>query len=517
MAETYTGRTLREIVRILARRFLGMAVIFIVTLAAVAAGTYLAPKWYRSEVPLLAKPGIVGSPLEEQVSLLRDKVSLFVVTQREIVTSDYVLASALMKLQGKPRQTPTTAEAEPTAWYADAQVGNCVRVNSKLMDRLRKRVKVVTPGGPDATFTQVFKVRVDWSQSDDRLMTGGGSPSPAAARAAELAGAVKDAYLMRYSCLESQRAREATRMLRQDALGLAKANLDESFTAFQQFVEQELKGDLLQVINMVGGRAVGAETGDASLATRFRGEINKIDERLAEVTTLKAAVDAELAKAETEPPVIPDAITAANPVIAKLQSKIVETKLNLNSLQPRYTEDYQELQHAKAELAAAQADLRGELSKQSGRLAQEMAVLNARRATLREKVVEDRKRVDELASKVARYQRLQKAVESAQLLHDEEQRRVMNSVTAEKLAASPILVTVLGDAFRPEAAEPRRPILWLNMLIAVVAGMILSLVYAFLADHLDHSIKSIDNAERYLGAPVLASVPKLGGAIIRRR
>jgi capsular polysaccharide biosynthesis protein len=53
------------------------------------------------------------------------------------------------------------------------------------------------------------------------------------------------------------------------------------------------------------------------------------------------------------------------------------------------------------------------------------------------------------------------------------------------------------------------------MLIAVVGGLILSRVYAFLADHFDHTIKSIDDAERYLGTPVLASVPKLARPVIR--
>ncbi len=517
MAETYTGRTLREILRIMARRFLGMVLILVVALAAVAAGTYLAPKWYRSEVPLLARPGIVGNPLEEQVSLLRDKVSLFVVTQREIITSDYVLASALMKIQGNRTQAPPTTMPEVTAWFTDKGVNDFIQSHAKLMNRLRKRVVVLTPGGPDATFTQVYKVQVDWSQNDDRLLSGGGSPDATTERVANLAGAIKDAYLMRYSCLESQRAHEATRLFRQDVLGLAKANLDDASNELNTYIGGELKGDLIQVINMVGGQAVGTEIGDASLATRFRGEINKIDERLAEVTALKTALESELSKGESEAIVVPDAITAANPVIAKLQSKIVETKLSLNALTPRYTEDYRELQNAKAELASALADLRSELKLQYARQSQEIAVLNARRATLSQKVTEDRKRVDDLASKVARYEHLRKSVLSAQVLFDEEQKRVMNSVTAERLAANPILVTSLGDATRPEASEPRLPILWLNMLIAAVAGMVLALVYAFLTDHFDHSIKSIDNAEQYLGIPVLASVPKMGGAIIRKR
>jgi capsular polysaccharide biosynthesis protein len=67
----------------------------------------------------------------------------------------------------------------------------------------------------------------------------------------------------------------------------------------------------------------------------------------------------------------------------------------------------------------------------------------------------------------------------------------------------------------PHPDDPRRPVPWLNMLIAAVSGLILALVYAFVADHYDHTIKSIDDAERYLGVPVLGSVPKLGRHIIR--
>jgi capsular polysaccharide biosynthesis protein len=65
--------------------------------------------------------------------------------------------------------------------------------------------------------------------------------------------------------------------------------------------------------------------------------------------------------------------------------------------------------------------------------------------------------------------------------------------------------------------KPVKPIMLLNMILAVVGGFILSLIYAFSADHFDHSLKSIDGAERYLGVPVLASVPKLGRRMIRAK
>jgi uncharacterized protein involved in exopolysaccharide biosynthesis len=506
MAEAYTSRTLREIVRIVASRFLGIVLIFVVVVAAAAAATILAPRWYRSEVMLLARPGVLGNPLEDQTTQLRDRVSLFVIMQREIIMSDYVLASAVMKLQG----IPVKAEGEG---YEVKQIDDFIAQNAKLMKKLKSRVKVLTPGGPDVTFTQTFAIRVDWSERDVVGPPVADLRQAAASQATQLAENIKGAYLTRYTYLENMRAKDATKILQQQSLAAARANLEEASATFRKFVDEELKGDLLQVINMVGGRAVGAETGDATLATRFRGEINSIEARLAELTALKKAVDEELAKSDDAMLVVPDEVTAGNPVMAKIQARIVDAKMAINALEPRYTEAFQELQTARAELVSARTDLRVELTKQSTRLQQEISVLTAKHDVLAAKVVEDRKRVDDLASKVARYELVQQAVESAQKIYEEEQRRVVNAVTAEKVSSQPLLVTTIDNPTRPDPTQPRWPIVWVNMLIAVVSGLVLGLVYAFFADHLDHSLKSIDGAERYLGTPVLASVPKLGRII----
>ena len=95
------------------------------------------------------------------------------------------------------------------------------------------------------------------------------------------------------------------------------------------------------------------------------------------------------------------------------------------------------------------------------------------------------------------------------------QDKVIAATTAKELANTPILVSVLSEPSMPDPERPRKPIFWLNMVLAIVGGVILSLIYAFSADHFDHSLKSIDDAERYLGVPVLASVPKLGRKVIR--
>ena len=86
------------------------------------------------------------------------------------------------------------------------------------MSRLKNRVKVLTPGGPDVTFTQTFTIRVDWSERDVEGSPAGDTRQAAATQAADLAGHIKDAYLARYTALESQRTKDATRMLQEQSL-----------------------------------------------------------------------------------------------------------------------------------------------------------------------------------------------------------------------------------------------------------------------------------------------------------
>ena len=518
MAEGYTGRTLREIVRVVANRMIGIILIVAAVVAAAAAATYYAPWWYRSEVQLRAMPARNANPLETQAPV-REEVSLFVVTQRQIVTSDYVVASALRKLSGETVPA-STDDPRLAAW--DVEVRRYIQENGEYIRRIKKRIGVVTPGGPDATLTQTFTIHVDWPEERDapsREMARRLGKTPrqlAAQRARNMAQCVYDAYILRYSQLEGDRIRNAADILEKQSLVVANTALQSAVTELNTYVAKELKGDLLQVIHLSGRRAPGAEVGTAILLTQFRAEINSIDARLAEIAALRSAIDTELKKDDMDDIIVPDVVSAANEVVLTIEAKIVETKLLINSLEPRFTPDYRELKDAREELAGAQKVLQGELKKQAKRLDQEAAVQNGRRAALAKIVSDDNKKVEAMSAKAAEYDRLKSTMENAQTLYDEEKKRVLNAMTAERLAANPVLVSAIDEPSYPAADAPRRPIAWLNMLFAAIGGVLLALVYAFMADHFDHSIKSIDDAERYLGAPVLASIPKLGRGIIRR-
>ena len=512
MAETYTSRTLREIVRIVATRFRGMVLLFAAVVAATVATTLLSPKWYRSEVQLLVKPGRPVNPSDNPASV-RDEVSLFVGYQRQLITSDYVLVSALLRLEGKPVQAvPAGQNEEAYPWYPDDVIEAYIHQNGKYLRKVQKRVEVVMPsGGADAMFTQTFAIRVDWPQ--ERELGQDGSTDMAARQAKEFASYIRQASQMRYSGLEMQRSAKMSALLTEKSLEAAEANLKKAADQQRDYVQNDLQGDLLAVINMISVGGSGVETGIASLTTRFQAEINGIDSQLAQVRALQKVLAEELAKPPEEM-AVPDAVIRANPSITAIQDKIVSLRLSINSLKPRYTEGYRETVSLQQELTGAMRELRSEMVKQETRLKQQLETMTAQRDALEKLVNVDRKRLDELAGKAVKYQQLQKNLEAAQTVYDAQQKQVVAAATAKALAQNPVLVTVLDRASPPDPKDPRRPIVWLNILVAMIAGLVLSLAYAFMADHFDHSIKGIDDAERYLGVPVLASIPMFGGDII---
>ena len=507
MADNRQPQTLREIVRVIAMRFWGMVIVFMLVVGAVSLATYLAPRWYRSEVKLQAKPTRMVSALESSNDAARDQISLFVVMQREIIMSNYVLASAVMKLEegAKAKFGARGAGGRLDPWYSASQVAKYIDDNRRKMAKIQKRVRVLTPGGQQASFAPSFTIQVDWPEEP-----GAGSAGLARQRAADsaqrMAELIKEAYLIRYTEIESNRAKLAADFLQKQSLERAQMALKAAEDDKENFVKNTLKGDLLQVVHLEG-QGGGMETGVALLSTRFRGEINSIDEKTAITNALQAAVKTELARANAAEIAIPDAVTEANPVLATMQTRMVTLRLQYNEMEPKYTVDHQQLINIKRQLALAEKDLRDELTKQATRMGQDLAVFSARRSTLAALVKTDRDRLDALAINAATYDRLQEKVRSARTNYNAELDRFNSAKTARDLAATRVLVTEYDPASKPEVSRPRRPIVLLNMLIALVGGLVLAFIYAFMADHFDNSIKSPEDAMRQLDLPVLASVP----------
>jgi len=509
MPAAYPGRTLREITRVIFSRLVGIALVLAGVLVSVLGATYLAPWRYRSKALLLARPARIA-PLESPANI-RDRLSLFIVTQRELLDSDYVTASALMKLEGLAPDGPVGPEGE--RWYTEQQVGGFLVAHAKAVAKARRRTRIRTPGGPEAAFTQTFQVLVTWPEERELAARLGVDSRVLATQRAQAYGRhLLGAYLSRRSALEAEHARRSKMFLLNQATAAAARNLNAAAAELEKFVSEQLKGDMLIVQNMLGG---AGETGSQSLRTRFEAELRSVDARLAEIAALREQIDRELAKDPAAQVVVPESVLATNPPLERILESIVSLRLRLNNLSPRFTDDYKAVKEVRAELAGNLAYLREELTRQQTVLDQEAAALKGRRQALEAIVGADRRRVGELAAKAARYQRLRDGLAGAQAIYDKRQEEALAAASAEAMAEVPVEVVVVDRPSRPDVDEPYRPILWVNVLIALACGLTLALVYGFLADHFDHTVKGIDDVERYVDAGVLASIPRFTRAPVR--
>ena len=509
-------RTLRELIRVIASRFFGMLLVFALVVAAAIFVTWRAPKWYQSEVQLLAKPsGEIANPLDTP-GAKKDEVVLYISTLRSLISSDNVLGSALLRLQKgvkAPDLHQSTDDAAIAAW--NARVSAFVSENTEEISELRDRLSVVTPGGPDATFTQTLRVQVTWPEErQEAADLGVDSRKLAADRAAALAKHVVAAYEFRYAELELKRSTDATKFLSSKSLAAAKLQLDNAVDAYTAFIDGQAKADVLDMQHM-SGRGGGFGTGKASLATSYAGEMTRIEESIAGLESMKSALETQLAKDDDDAIAVPDSIMRANQSVLSLEKKILSLKLHINSLSPRYTDDYKELATARSELASARKEFRNELKKQLTRTQQELDSLTAKRDKIKASIKSERERLEQLAVLIPAWQRMQADKEAAQTRYDNEMERVVKATTARELSNAAIMLTVLGEPSAPDPNKPVKPIMLVNLVLSIVGGFILALIYAFSADHFDHTFKGVDDAESFVGVPVLASIPRLGRRMIR--
>ncbi len=68
-------------------------------------------------------------------------------------------------------------------------------------------------------------------------------------------------------------------------------------------------------------------------------------------------------------------------------------------------------------------------------------------------------------------------------------------------------IQVIDEARVPEIPVKPRP--KMNMAIAGVLGLMISIFLVFLLEYLDNTIKTPEDIERYLGLPVIGTIPKL--------
>lgn len=127
--------------------------------------------------------------------------------------------------------------------------------------------------------------------------------------------------------------------------------------------------------------------------------------------------------------------------------------------------------------------------------------------------VEDAKKEDaEKREKYAPYFLAKRQLENKQRILDTIFMRVLAEKVDQNIPKGSSVVIV--DEASPES-KPVRPNIPLNISLGVIVGLIMGFGLAFFIEYLDTSVKTIDDVERALQAPVLGVIPQNVGSLLQ--
>lgn len=560
MPETRT-RSLRELSRVLFSRWLMVFFIIAAVTGATLAACLKAPKSYRSSVTFLAKEPRPQNPTAQQVSADRS-LEVFIKTQNELITSQTVLARTLVLLRApkselaqdwaqarealEQHDTMKTGTSDASrdaareavlARFAASLAAVDKEVERLIADtwdgadfredlrRLARRVKVETPGGEQIALSEIFTITV----------TMPGEPQQAW-RATDL---LARSYVDRYRQLQAQSGGKSAGFMRTRLEGFRAQRLAKAEADLRAFVENELDSPsdvgILEQLSKSG-----TEAGRQIVVRRFQEELIDIDGQLAGAVQLKRELleqlpealwgqdprqgaDGELAVPrienlgedklpDTHPAlvdvvtIIPEDTVKNNVVVNQLKSKEVALLIELNRLRVEFSPQYREVRDKQAEISRTRRQILRELIGEAAARDIAASILKARHTEIKTQLESEMQRLDRTTRQLVRYQELQNELAVAR----EEYRRLSADLASaeqfQNQEADAITLSIVDPARLPDADRPAFPNTILFTLVAAAVGLLLAVAYAFLADHFDHTFRSIGDAERYLGVPVVGSI-----------
>lgn len=505
----YGRRSLRELFSVIFAHLTMIVLLILIVVAITAIACLYMPKVYRSEVSFWAKLNKPISPLAEQADPSK-RLEVFLKTQHQIIYSDIVIRRTLARLKD-PAVRSSASFPSWDSWRSKVEkIGQSIPTEEVV--RFRRNIELKTPGGEDIGSSEVFTISVEAE----------GTPEDAKAAADILA----QEYIIRRKELQTQLSKSSQELLNAQLEELREKVLGAAERKFNDFIKNKVNGNLLDLTQLMYAHS---EVNNQRLQTIFQEKLISIDAEISEYNALKKELEAQIpAKALKDGPgaltddeldgiwpVVPEKVLTSNSIIDKLKKKLADLIIERNTLSQQYTEDFKLLRQKNGEIRQLKKDLLNELIAELQAIDQHISVLEAYKDKIQQEVAHRKAIIDNLSSLYVEYESLLKELELARKLYADKRKELLDAETARQMAQREALITKVDEATLPDPSRPVRPVFWLYTTIAALIGLIVGTGYAFIIDSYDHRLRSIDQAERYLGKPVLTTVPQISGGIIK--
>ena len=194
---------------------------------------------------------------------------------------------------------------------------------------------------------------------------------------------------------------------------------------------------------------------------------------------------------------------ADNKLIEDLTEQLTEVERQKAQLETTFTADYPKVRELQNQEDKINAVIARERQRAADLLTNDYQAAVRREALVQQAFDQQQSAANGIAARSVQYNILKREVDTNRQLYQGLLERLKEAGVSAGLKASNIRVV---DAAVPPR-KPVRPSLPLNLSLAAVMGLALGVGGAFLQEHLDNSIKSSEDVERYLDLPALALIP----------
>lgn len=190
-------------------------------------------------------------------------------------------------------------------------------------------------------------------------------------------------------------------------------------------------------------------------------------------------------------------------VISDLSVRLAELRREHAQLSATFTSDYPKVRQVQGQIEEIERMIDAESARLASRVTSDYLAAVRRESLVASAFAEEQKQANVVAGRSVQYNILKREAETNKQLYQGLLGRLKEAGVSAGLKATNIRIVDGAEPPRKRA----RPNLALNLALALVLGLGLGVGAAFLQEHLDNSLKTSEDVERFLGLPALALIP----------
>lgn len=320
------------------------------------------------------------------------------------------------------------------------------------------------------------------------------SPDP------QLAARIANAYAENFIQSNLDRKYESSSYAREfleERIAQTKARLEESERALVAYAESQ------QIINL---READSADGEAqSLAGMNLASLNAA---LSRASAERIAAQEKWRQASSTPVLnLPE--VQANPTVQRLTEERARVQAEYQDKLQVFQPAFPQMIQLKARLDELDAQIQSVASSIRSSIQSEYAVAANEERSLQAQVNALKSDVLDLRDRSVQYNILLREVDTSRTLYDGLLQRYKEVGITGGVAANNISIV---DRAIP-AEQPSKPNLFVNLALAIILGLGLGIMSAFVLEALDETLATPEDVESKLGLPLLAVIPLLGKGV----